>query len=647
VQLNYNYSDNETNETKRRRIQGEDDPLTLSATKLSSTSNHIHQINSSAASSPPTQIRSTRATTKETSITTTTISIAHSAEVASRAKHFDLGRRIKHGEDGDTEYDNEEEDDEDEEDEDDEDDDNPSHGRIRVRTMNNQSVSSSRRLTGSDDDEFSANARYHKNQVATNTNAPRMLRDRRSIVAPKPFPDGNPPTTTRQSSRSRRSTNLRQNGRRYEDSTKMYQSSSRSVQPPKRLPPVVRTITENMRITRGMISSLQPDSSNSRDVTPDRPSGVNGTLNSRYHRSIYSDEEQDLDDEQRHDGGEDEDDEEMEDEAADDEKTPSLHNQDDNGSIQMTRLRPRVQTQSSTSARHLPQRSSRSKPTHSQSQQDADRKYDLRERPKNKPAYISDRPIPSPSRPRSSRISSFNPFARPRHGRSSLLEALARAAGSSSDEQEYQSFKRRPGTSDSRSTSTRLLPMNMHELAESRRDVIAARAVQLADTDPLSVGKSVDFGKVGGLDHHIKSLKEMVVLPLLYPEVYSKFQITPPRGVLFHGPPGTGKTLLARALASSCSTETQKVAFFMRKGADCLSKWVGEAERQLRLLFEEAKAWQPSIIFFDEIDGLCPVRSSKQEQIHSSIVSTMLALMDGLDGRGKPRTVHILIRLNP
>lgn len=76
-------------------------------------------------------------------------------------------------------------------------------------------------------------------------------------------------------------------------------------------------------------------------------------------------------------------------------------------------------------------------------------------------------------------------------------------------------------------------------------------------------------------------------------------------------------------------------AFFMRKGADCLSKWVGEAELQLRLLFEEAKNQQPSIIFFDEIYGLAPVRSSKQDQIHASIVSTLLALMDGMDGRGQ------------
>lgn len=157
----------------------------------------------------------------------------------------------------------------------------------------------------------------------------------------------------------------------------------------------------------------------------------------------------------------------------------------------------------------------------------------------------------------------------------------------------------------------------------------------LSDTDPLGVDMNIDFSVVGGLDNYINQLKEMVALPLLYPELYQNFGITPPRGVLFHGPPGTGKTLMARALAANCSTPERKITFFMRKGADCLSKWVGEAERQLRLLFEEAKNQQPSIIFFDEIDGLAPVRSSKQEQIHASIVSTLLALMDGMDNRGQ------------
>ncbi|KAG7096390.1 hypothetical protein E1B28_003833 [Marasmius oreades] len=157
----------------------------------------------------------------------------------------------------------------------------------------------------------------------------------------------------------------------------------------------------------------------------------------------------------------------------------------------------------------------------------------------------------------------------------------------------------------------------------------------LADADPLGVNVNVTFDEVGGLDDHINSLKEMTVLPLLYPEVFQQFKVTPPRGVLFHGPPGTGKTLLARALAASCRSNGKQISFFMRKGADALSKWVGEAERQLRLLFEEARNSQPSIIFFDEIDGLAPVRSSKQDQIHASIVSTLLALMDGMDGRGQ------------
>ncbi|KAI5859368.1 AAA-domain-containing protein [Durotheca rogersii] len=157
----------------------------------------------------------------------------------------------------------------------------------------------------------------------------------------------------------------------------------------------------------------------------------------------------------------------------------------------------------------------------------------------------------------------------------------------------------------------------------------------LADADPLGVDLNVDFSQVGGLQGHIDQLKEMVQLPLLYPELFMKFHVTPPRGVLFHGPPGTGKTLLARALANSVGIGGRKITFYMRKGADALSKWVGEAEKQLRLLFEEARRTQPSIIFFDEIDGLAPVRSSKQEQIHASIVSTLLALMDGMDGRGQ------------
>ncbi|KAF3912279.1 hypothetical protein AA313_de0203079 [Arthrobotrys entomopaga] len=163
----------------------------------------------------------------------------------------------------------------------------------------------------------------------------------------------------------------------------------------------------------------------------------------------------------------------------------------------------------------------------------------------------------------------------------------------------------------------------------------SAQKKSLADADPIGIDPNVDFSKVGGLAEHINQLKEMVALPLMYPEIFQNLGITPPRGVLFHGPPGTGKTLLARALANSCSANGKQITFYMRKGADILSKWVGEAERQVRILFEDARKNAPSIIFFDEIDGLAPVRSSKQDQIHASIVSTLLALMDGMDGRGQ------------
>ncbi|XP_037831827.1 ATPase family AAA domain-containing protein 2 isoform X2 [Kryptolebias marmoratus] len=183
------------------------------------------------------------------------------------------------------------------------------------------------------------------------------------------------------------------------------------------------------------------------------------------------------------------------------------------------------------------------------------------------------------------------------------------------------------------------------ELFSSRRDKMS-RGAGLADIDPMAIDQSVGFDSIGGLSGHISALKEMVVFPLLYPEVFDNFKIQPPRGCLFYGPPGTGKTLVARALANECSHGNRKVSFFMRKGADCLSKWVGESERQLRLLFEQAFQKRPSIIFFDEIDGLAPVRSSRQDQIHSSIVSTLLALMDGLDSRGEVVVIGATNRLD-
>uniref|UniRef100_A0A8C9RBD7 ATPase family AAA domain-containing protein 2 n=1 Tax=Scleropages formosus TaxID=113540 RepID=A0A8C9RBD7_SCLFO len=214
------------------------------------------------------------------------------------------------------------------------------------------------------------------------------------------------------------------------------------------------------------------------------------------------------------------------------------------------------------------------------------------------------------------------------------------------DNDEEEQFQRRRNKNRNRSMN-RCLPLNLRkeDLLGIHKDRMKIGA-SLADVDPMQIDQSVRFDSIGGLSSHISALKEMVVFPLLYPEVFERFKIQPPRGCLFYGPPGTGKTLVARALANECSQGTRKVAFFMRKGADCLSKWVGESERQLRLLFDQAYQMRPSIIFFDEIDGLAPVRSSRQDQIHSSIVSTLLALMDGLDSRGEVVVIGATNRLD-
>ncbi|XP_069461978.1 ATPase family AAA domain-containing protein 2B isoform X2 [Ambystoma mexicanum] len=273
-----------------------------------------------------------------------------------------------------------------------------------------------------------------------------------------------------------------------------------------------------------------------------------------------------------------------------------------------------------------------------------DRPYNLRQR-KTVERYQAPPIEPANQRKRQSTLfDTHRSPARRTHIRRKKHAIHSSDTTSSSDEER---FERRKSKSMTRARN-RCLPMNLRaeDLASGIMRERAKVGTSLADVDPMLIDKSVRFDSIGGLGHHIHALKEMVVFPLLYPEVFEKFKIQPPRGCLFYGPPGTGKTLVARALANECSQGDRKVAFFMRKGADCLSKWVGESERQLRLLFDQAYLMRPSIIFFDEIDGLAPVRSSRQDQIHSSIVSTLLALMDGLDNRGEMVVIGATNRLD-
>ncbi|XP_069393227.1 ATPase family AAA domain-containing protein 2 isoform X3 [Paralichthys olivaceus] len=296
-------------------------------------------------------------------------------------------------------------------------------------------------------------------------------------------------------------------------------------------------------------------------------------------------------------------------------------------------------------------------------EEDNQRRYDFRQRktvvryqapqdeprePRKRSMYYKDHSSPTRCRFRFSSTAPRSPYNRRRTSRSSSERRrhAIHSSDSTSSSSDDDKFQRRRSKSRSRPVN-RCLPMNLvkEDLLGIHKDRMKIGA-SLADVDPMQIDRTVRFGSIGGLSRHISSLKEMVVFPLLYPEVFERFKIQPPRGCLFYGPPGTGKTLVARALANECSQGERKVSFFMRKGADCLSKWVGESERQLRLLFDQAYQMRPSIIFFDEIDGLAPVRSSRQDQIHSSIVSTLLALMDGLDGRGEVVVIGATNRLD-
>uniref|UniRef100_A0A669E674 ATPase family AAA domain-containing protein 2 n=1 Tax=Oreochromis niloticus TaxID=8128 RepID=A0A669E674_ORENI len=283
------------------------------------------------------------------------------------------------------------------------------------------------------------------------------------------------------------------------------------------------------------------------------------------------------------------------------------------------------------------------------------RRYDFRQRKtvvryqapldetRKRSMYFKDHSSSTRRRFRFSSTAPRSPYNRRRTSRRRHAIHSSDSTSSSSDDEQFQ---RRRSKNRSRSVN-RCLPMNLvkEDLLGIHKDRMKIGA-SLADVDPMQIDRTVRFDSIGGLSRHISALKEMVVFPLLYPEVFERFKIQPPRGCLFYGPPGTGKTLVARALANECSQGDKKVSFFMRKGADCLSKWVGESERQLRLLFDQAYQMRPSIIFFDEIDGLAPVRSSRQDQIHSSIVSTLLALMDGLDSRGEVVVIGATNRLD-
>lgn len=146
--------------------------------------------------------------------------------------------------------------------------------------------------------------------------------------------------------------------------------------------------------------------------------------------------------------------------------------------------------------------------------------------------------------------------------------------------------------------------------------------------EPSDSAGGASYEDIGGLGHQLARIREMIELPLRFPQVFERLGIDPPKGVLLHGPPGTGKTLIARTIAREADA-----SFFTVSGPEVVHRHYGESEKHLREIWNKATQKAPAIIFIDEIDSIAPKRESVEGEVEKRIVAQLLSLMDGLTKR--------------
>jgi proteasome-associated ATPase len=155
----------------------------------------------------------------------------------------------------------------------------------------------------------------------------------------------------------------------------------------------------------------------------------------------------------------------------------------------------------------------------------------------------------------------------------------------------------------------------------------------------------INYEDIGGLRDQINTIRDAVELPFLHPELFKEYELKPPKGILLYGPPGCGKTLIAKAVANSLAKKVSEISgigegrsyFLNIKGPELLNKFVGETERQIRIIFqrarEKASEGTPVIVFFDEMDSLFRTRGSGvSSDVENTIVPQLLSEIDGVIG---------------
>ena len=187
-------------------------------------------------------------------------------------------------------------------------------------------------------------------------------------------------------------------------------------------------------------------------------------------------------------------------------------------------------------------------------------------------------------------------------------------------------------------------PIGLFVEETTRLQVTADTATAAAAAPPTTdkpAAFSTSFADIGGLKQQINSIKELLVPFVQRSDVYQRFKLRPPRGILLYGPPGTGKTMLARCVAGELG-----VAFYSLSAVEAVSKYYGETEAKIKEIFDKAKATAPAIVFIDEIDVLAPKRDAVQSDLEKRVVATLLTIMDGANSSPSAADFVVLAATN-